>query len=165
MALNGLKYEQSAVDIISPMLNITQRLDNQNKSNRDMLLEGTKGLAGGLAETAAMKKRSDMLDYKGDEYVKGLRSKVEELKAELMKVNHELEQLKKADEMTNDVPASNAEEVLSRYSSGQMNTYQPTIEELPASNPNLVNTYRQEKQLSDNLYNKYKVGSKALGGI
>lgn len=165
MALNSPKYEQSAVDIISPMLNITQRLDNQNKSNRDMLLEGTKGLAGGLAETAAMKKRSDMLDYKGDAYVKGLRSKVEELKAELMKVNHELEQLKKADEMTNDVPASNTEEVLSRYSSGQMNTYQPTIEEPPASNPNLVNTYRQEKQLSDNLYNKYKVGSKALGGI
>jgi len=162
MALNGPKYEQSAVDIISPMLNITQRLDNQNKSNRDMLLEGTKGLAGGLAETVAMKKRSDMLDYKGDEYVKGLRSKVEELKAELMKVNHELEQLKQADEMSNDVPASKptamsnvgSEDALGRYANNQMQGYTEGVKP--------VNSY---PNISAIAANKYKVGSKALGGI
>ena len=162
MALNGPKYEQSAVDIISPMLTITQRLENQNKSNRDMLLEGTKGLAGGLAETAAMKKRSDMLDYKGDEYVKTLRTTVEELKAELVKINNELEQLKKADQITSDVPdvkeaettSVSGSDALGRYASNQMNGYGPSEIDVSA-----------EFSVSPEIRNKYKIGSKALGGF
>lgn len=162
MALVGPNYERSAIDIISPMLTVTQRLRNEDDKNRELMLKGVEGLTKGITDAAAVQKRADMLDYKGDEYVKGLRARVEELKAELMKVQHELEQLEKADQMSNDVPDFKESEMttvggsdaLGRYASNQMNGYEPS--EIDISTDFSVAPERASK---------YKIGSKALGGF
>jgi len=97
MALIGPKYEQSAVDIISPMLNITQQMRSKNDTDRNTLLSGVKGLSEGIGGAIAMKKRADAIKYKGDTYIDQLKAEKAELEAELVQVQNEMRTIRAED--------------------------------------------------------------------
>jgi len=97
MAIKQPVYERSAVDVISPMLSINQSLENRNKTNWDRLSTGVKGLSEGLSGAYAMKKRSDEIEYKGDQYLADLERQLAEAQAELTQVENSMRTIKAED--------------------------------------------------------------------
>jgi len=97
MAIKQPVYERSAVEVISPMLSINQSLENRNKTNWDRLSTGVKGLSEGLSGAYAMKKRSDEIEYKGDQYLADLERQLAEAQAELTQVENSMRTIKAED--------------------------------------------------------------------
>lgn len=97
MASIGPKYTKSAVDVISPMLSINQQLQSRNDSDWNRLMTGTKGLSEGIGNVIAVKKRSDAIKYKGDDYIAQLKAEKTELEAELTQVQNEMRTIRAED--------------------------------------------------------------------
>ena len=102
MAINTPVYEKSAVDLLSPMLTISQNIANRNKENWDRLSTGIKGLGEGLGgATAAAKRAADLeswaIEYKGDAYVEELEEQVRAAKAEIEQIDRAMKTIKAED--------------------------------------------------------------------
>lgn len=122
MASIGPKYTKSAVDVISPMLTINQQLQSRNDNSWNRLMTGTKGLSEGIGNVIMVKKRSDDIKYKGDDYIAQLKSEKAELEAELKQVQNEMRTIRAEDNGS-----------LDQTLVQPTNTMDPSLENMPTS--------------------------------
>lgn len=125
MAITGPKYERSAVDIISPMLNINRQLADENRQNFDRLMAGVKGGAEGLGGYIASEKREDAVNFKGDDYLAEIRQKIAVKESELQRVESEMEMIKKAGTQEALTAASPTREAMVEMGAEEMAGYKP----------------------------------------
>jgi hypothetical protein len=125
MAITGPKYEQSAVDIISPMLNINRQLAEENRQNYDRLMAGVKGGAEGMGGWIASEKREDAVNFKGDDYVADLRRKIAAKESELQRVKSEMEMIEKAGSQEALAAALPTNEAMAATGAEDMSEYKP----------------------------------------
>ena len=125
MAITGPKYEQSAVDIISPMLNINRQLAEENRQNYDRLMAGVKGGAEGLSGRYASEKREDAVNFKGDDYVAEIRRQIAAKESELQRIENEMEMIKKAGSQEALTAALPTNEAMADMGAEEMAGYKP----------------------------------------
>jgi len=176
MAINGPKYEQSAIDLISPMLTVNQMANQANAERKRGIYEGVKGLMTGTADAVNWYQRQRKVEFVGHNKLNDMIDHLNELERELESVNNHIRAIKaedigSLDTFANTPTTHNAEQDVNdynvdggRFSNTRIDSYESAAE----YNPNEDDFEHPEANARENIppevKAKYKVGLRALGG-
>jgi len=91
------EYKQSAVDILTPMLSINQRRDNNLNTMHNRTMEGVKNLVEGGAKAYTFYQRQHEVEYVGDDRLNEMKAELAQLEDELVRTENSMRNIKAED--------------------------------------------------------------------
>lgn len=177
------KYNRSAVDVISPMLTINQQAREDLRYKEKDFWDKTQSGLKQIGDSISTYMRHKKIAFIGDNELEKLKQELAEARAELESVQNQMrvikaEDLGSLDTFANTPTLHNAEQDVNaydvdggRFASNRVDTYDSASSyEVPTEFDTTQEYYdKLAKEAANrqniNARNKYKIGSKAFGGV